>query len=174
MFNVNFDFTVYVRVLIMAITTIRCSVAVEKENLENNATNSSLFEASWKSLDTREIPVWYDQAKFGILVHWGVHSVPSFYSERMYESWKIKEKIDEKVVHFMAKNYPLNFTYQDFGNMFKAEFFDPNRLTSIVTQSGAKYVIFVAKHHDGYCMWPSKFAYNWQVGETGPKRDLLC
>lgn len=39
------------------------------------------YEPNWKSIDSRPLPDWYDQAKFGIFIHWGVFSVPSFGSE---------------------------------------------------------------------------------------------
>lgn len=39
------------------------------------------YEPNWKSIDSRPLPEWYDQAKFGIFIHWGVFSVPSFGSE---------------------------------------------------------------------------------------------
>ena len=49
----------------------------------------------------------------------------------------------------MAKYYPSDFTYADFGSEFKAEFFDPNQWASIINQSGAKYVVLTSKHHEG-------------------------
>lgn len=42
---------------------------------------SAKYEPNWKSIDSRPLPEWYDQAKFGIFIHWGVFSVPSFGSE---------------------------------------------------------------------------------------------
>lgn len=39
------------------------------------------YDPTWESLDSRPLPAWYDQAKFGIFIHWGVFSVPSFGSE---------------------------------------------------------------------------------------------
>ena len=44
-------------------------------------TSRGKYEPNWKSIDSRPLPEWYDQAKFGIFIHWGVFSVPSFGSE---------------------------------------------------------------------------------------------
>jgi hypothetical protein len=46
------------------------------------------YDPTWDSLDSRPLPQWYDDAKFGIFVHWGVFSVPSFGSEWFWSSWK--------------------------------------------------------------------------------------
>lgn len=39
------------------------------------------YNATWKSLDSRPLPAWYDEAKFGIFIHWGVFSVPAYETE---------------------------------------------------------------------------------------------
>jgi hypothetical protein len=46
------------------------------------------YEPNWSSLDNRALPTWYDDAKFGIFIHWGVFSVPSFGSEWFWNNWK--------------------------------------------------------------------------------------
>jgi alpha-L-fucosidase len=46
------------------------------------------YNPTWESLDSRPLPQWYDDAKFGIFIHWGVFSVPSFGSEWFWSSWK--------------------------------------------------------------------------------------
>ncbi len=95
------------------------------------------YQPSWDSLDKRPLPTWYDEAKFGIFMHWGVYSVPSFSSEWFWEDWKGSK--EPKVVEFMEKNYPPDFTYPDFAPMFKAELFDPDKWTEIFKAAGAKY-----------------------------------
>lgn len=76
-------------------------------------------------------------------------------------------------VEFMKKNYPPNFTYQDFAPQFTAEFYDPDEWASIFNASGARYVVLTSKHHEGYTNWPSSFSWNWNSMDVGPKRDLL-
>lgn len=129
------------------------------------------YEPTWDSLDSRPLPVWYDQAKIGIFIHWGVFSVPSFASEWFWWYWKGTER--EDVVQFMEKNYPPNFTYQDFGRDFTAEFFNANEWAELFKKSGAKYIVLTSKHHEGYTLWPSKYSYSWNAQDLGPHRDLV-
>ena len=97
---------------------------------------SSQYDPTWKSLDSRPLPSWYDEAKFGIFMHWGVYSVPSYGSEWFWYRWKEDKRAD--YVEFMKKNYPPNFEYADFAPMFKAEFFDPVAWADLLMKSGAK------------------------------------
>ena len=90
---------------------------------------------TWESLDSRPLPPWYDEAKFGIFMHWGVYSVPSFGSEWFWYYWHNGRPA---YVDFMKKNYPPNFQYADFAPMFKAEFFDPDVWAKLLSMSGAR------------------------------------
>jgi alpha-L-fucosidase len=114
---------------------------------------SAQYQPNWDSLDSRPLPQWYDEAKIGIFLHWGVFSVPSFVSEWFWYYWKNHNKA---VVEFMEKNYPPGFTYADFAPMFKAEFFNPDQWADIFQAAGAKYVVLTSKHHEGFTNWPSK------------------
>ncbi|CAG9862294.1 unnamed protein product [Phyllotreta striolata] len=128
------------------------------------------YQPDWKSLDTRPLPQWFDDAKIGIFLHWGVFSVPSFGSEWFWNNWKGKS---EKYVAYMKQNYPKTFTYQDFAKDFTAEFFDPDEWAKIFANSGAKYIVLTSKHHEGFTLWPSKYAYSWNSADVGPARDLV-
>ena len=101
-------------------------------------TDATGYEPTWESLDSRPLPAWYDEAKFGIFMHWGVYSVPSFYSEWFWWCWQGQEK--PECIDFMKNNYRPGFTYPDFGPMFKAEFFDPNQWADLLARSGARFV----------------------------------
>lgn len=96
------------------------------------------YEPTWDSLDSRPIPAWYDKAKFGIFMHWGLFSVPSFSSEWFWWCWKGQKK--PECVDFMKKNYRPGFTYADFAPMFKAEFFNPDHWADLLARSGARFV----------------------------------
>ena len=96
------------------------------------------YEPTWESLDSRPIPAWYDEAKFGIFMVWGVYSVPSFSSEWFWWCWTGQKK--PECVDFMKKNYRPGFSYADFAPMFKAEFFDPDQWADLLARSGARFV----------------------------------
>nr|CAD7587915.1 unnamed protein product [Timema genevievae] len=128
------------------------------------------YNATWESLDTRPLPQWYDDAKFGIFIHWGLYSVPGFGSEWFWNRWATNYS---EYVEFMKKNYPPGFTYQDFAPEFKAEFFDPDEWTELFQAAGAKYVVLTTKHHEGYTLWPSKYSFSWNAKDVGPNRDLV-
>ncbi|XP_048587467.1 alpha-L-fucosidase-like [Nematostella vectensis] len=125
---------------------------------------------SWDSLDSRPDPPWYDKAKFGVFMHWGVYSVPSFGSEWFWNHWK--QQHYPSCIEFMKKNYPSGFSYADFGPMFKAEFFDPNYFAKLVAKSGARYFVLTSKHHEGWTNWKSNTSWNWNSVDNGPHRDL--
>ncbi|KAK6189935.1 hypothetical protein SNE40_001897 [Patella caerulea] len=129
------------------------------------------YEPTWKSLDSRPLPEWYDQSKIGIFIHWGVFSVPSFGSEWFWYYWK-GSKI-KSFEMFMEKNYPPGFTYADFASQFHAEFYNPKKWVDIFKASGARYIVQVTKHHEGFTSWPSNHSFNWNAMAVGPKRDLV-
>lgn len=95
------------------------------------------YQPTWDSLDSRPLPSWYDDAKFGIIMHWGVYSVPSFgvAAEWFWNYWKSGSP---QYKDFMLNTYGPNFEYPDFAPMFKAELFDPDVFAALVQKSGAK------------------------------------
>ncbi|KAA8586197.1 hypothetical protein FQN60_007766 [Etheostoma spectabile] len=131
------------------------------------------YTANWTSLDARPLPKWYDEAKIGIFVHWGVFSVPGFgqFSEWFWYWWHSQRRAEE--VEFMQKNYPPGFKYADFASEFRAEFFEPDKWADIFKASGARYVVFTSKHHEGFTNWPSASSWNWNSMDVGPHRDLV-
>ena len=133
-------------------------------------------------------PAWFDEAKFGIFIHWGVYSVPAWnYTQEIEEPshwseplqaygewyWHSLTKGYAPVREFHTRVYGEQITYSDFATQFKAELFDPQRWAQVFKQSGARYVVMVAKHHDGFALWPSEYSENWNSGAVGPRRDLL-
>lgn len=105
-------------------------------------------------------------------MHWGVFSVPSYKGAWFWYWWKGPEPIPA-VVEFMVENYRPDFTYADFAPEFTAEFFDPDKWADILAASGARYLVLTTKHHEGYCLWPSKYSWNWNAMDVGPNRDLV-
>ncbi|MBK1876127.1 alpha-L-fucosidase [Pelagicoccus mobilis] len=142
------------------------------------------YEPEWESLDKREVPDWWTDAKFGIFIHWGPYSVPAFTKVGQYAEWYWKDlkspgrKAHEEVLGFHNDFYGASFTYHDFVPKFTTELFDPDEWAQLFSDSGAKYVVLTSKHHDGYCLWPSDEADRswgrpWNSLATGPRRDLL-
>lgn len=134
------------------------------------SVSSKRYLPTWESLDTRPAPVWFDQVKIGIFLHWGVFAVPSFNGEWFWAYWKGGDKASVK---FMQDNYPPGFTYPDFAPDFTAEFYNPTQWAELFKNAGAKYVVLTSKHHEGYTMWPSAVSFNWNVKDVGPNKDLL-
>jgi alpha-L-fucosidase len=124
---------------------------------------------NYESLDKYEAPEWYKDAKFGIFIHWGVYSVPAYGSE-----WYPREMYipgSDIYKHHIATYGPQNkFGYKDFIPMFKAEKFDPAQWAHLFKESGAKYVVPVFEHHDGFAMYDSGLS-DWTVAKMGPHRD---
>ncbi len=141
------------------------------------ASAQKVYQANWDSLMTRPTPEWFRDAKFGIFIHWGVYSVPAFTKKGGYAEWYYRgyaSKDSNSAVWKYHKNvWGENFTYQDFAPMFKAELFNPDEWASLFVNSGAKYIVLTSKHHDGFCLWPSKYKPGWNAMDVGPKRDLI-
>jgi alpha-L-fucosidase len=159
------------------------------------AEASGPYEANTESLRKHKVPKWYEDAKFGIFIHWGVFAVPA------YHEWYVefispkanygfmfgrppytatcgnlpeelcKAKVNEDAVKYHLAHWGPNFAYDDFIPMFKAEKFDPGAWAELFKESGARYVVLTAKHGDEFALWPTKFTPR-NAMEMGPHRDL--
>ena len=137
----------------------------------DNPGSGGPFRADWESLATYQVPEWYKDAKFGIFIHWGVYSVPAFGSEWYPRNMYIKSTDEYK--HQIATYGPLTkFGYKDFIPMFKAEHYDPQAWARLFKDSGARYVVPVFEHHDGFAMYDSGLS-DWTAVKMGPRRDLV-
>lgn len=137
------------------------------------------YQPNWQSLDSRPVPQWFKDAKFGIFIHWGVYSVPAWCTKGNYAEWYQQglHTTDTARQKFHKENYG-NRSYYDLANDFKAELFNPDAWAKLFEASGAKYIVLTSKHHDGFTLWPSKEAdrdwgFKWNAVDVGPKRDLL-
>lgn len=134
------------------------------------------YEANWESLDKRPVPQWFQDAKFGIFIHWGLYSVPGYAKKGEYAEWYGWNMNDKESAtwKFHEKNYGKDFQYADFVKDFKAELFDAEEWVNLFQRAGAKYMNLVSKHHDGYCMYPSEYAWNWNSADLLPHRDFCA
>ncbi|WP_261807203.1 alpha-L-fucosidase [Lapidilactobacillus luobeiensis] len=139
--------------------------------LIEQVNRKGIYQENWDSLARHPLPNWFCQDKFGIFIHWGVYSVPAFGNEWYSRSMYIQGSREYE--HHRATYGPQDkFGYQDFIPLFKAEKFDPAEWAELFKQAGAKYVVPVAEHHDGFQMYSSELSH-WNAAEMGPKRDVL-
>ena len=129
------------------------------------------FRPDWESLQKYEVPEWYKDAKFGIFIHWGVYSVPAFGSE-WYPRDMYRQDSDVFKHHLASYGPQDKFGYKDFVPMLKAEKFDPAAWARLFKDAGAKYVVPVAEHHDGFAMYDSGIS-DWTAAKMGPHRDVI-
>ena len=118
---------------------------------------------------------WFADAKFGNFIHWGLYSVPSYTKKGDYAEWYAKqlEANSPEVKAFHERVY-AGAPYADFVSGFKAELFDAEKWADLFQRAGAKYINFVSKHHDGFCMYKTDYAWNWNSWDVGPHRDFLA
>lgn len=156
-----------------------------------SAANAQRFTPDWNSIDSRPTPQWWTDAKFGIFIHWGVYSVPAFAPKGEYAEWYWERlqppgnaasardvQIRQETRAFHDRVYGREFPYPDFAPRFRAELFDAQQWAETLKRSGAKYVVLVSKHHDGFALWPSREAdaswgRKWNAVDIGPQRDLV-
>ncbi|MCF8716235.1 alpha-L-fucosidase [Joostella atrarenae] len=153
---------------------------------ETSETGKVVFEPNWESIKKNyKDPEWFNNNKFGIFIHWGAYSVPAYGSEwyprQMYmdtATFTAQLNLEKKgpnntyLYHKKTWGDQKEFGYKDFIPMFKAEKFDPKEWITLFKKAGAKYVIPVADHHDGFAMYDAKTT-KWNSVNMGPKRDVL-
>lgn len=130
-----------------------------------------LYSDTWESLCEYRPPKWYEEAKFGIFIHWGVYAVPAFGNE-WYPRNMYLEGTPEYAHHKKTYGDHKTFGYKDFIPLFKGEKFNAGEWLDLFEQAGAKYIMPVAEHHDGFQMYQSELSH-WNAAEMGPKRDVL-
>ena len=130
------------------------------------------FRPDWDSIVRQfKTPEWYRDAKFGIFIHWGVYAVPAFGSE-WYPRKMYVTNTPEHSHHLKTYGPPAQFGYRDFIAMFKPARFDAGQWARLFKAAGAKYVVPVAEHHDGFPMYDCSVT-EWSAAKVGPQRDLI-
>ena len=129
------------------------------------------FQPDWETLAKYETPEWFKDAKFGIFIHWGVYAVPAF--TEWYPNYVYDPKSDVNRHHVATYGPLTKFGYKDFSPMFQAEKFDPQAWARLFKEAGARYVVPVFEHHDGFAMYDSGLS-DWTAAKMGPHRDLMA
>lgn len=145
---------------------------------QSDSDSSVTYQATAESIQSHEVPDWFHDAKFGIFVHWTMSCVPAFapqlgdlnyiFGQRPNEALKLlpygewyenaMKFPDSPTARYHAENYGADTPYENFRMPFERtlDSWDPTQLVDLIAASGARYVVWVTKHHDGYCMWPTK------------------
>ena len=132
------------------------------------------YEPTWNSLKRWETPQWLRDGKFGIYTHWGVYSVPAqgpnctWFANAAYNNPNSPQR------KYWETTYgPLEkFGYKDFIPQLTGEKFNADEWADLFEKSGARFAGPVAVHHDGFCMWDTKYS-DWNAAKMGPKRDVV-
>lgn len=134
------------------------------------------------SLAKHESPDWFDDAKYGIFIHWGPYSVTGWGNSSPYESYAEwfwwysthhpqADKSD--FYNYRLRTYGPEWAYDDTFPEFNASNFDPKMWVDLFADAGAKYFVITTKHHDGFALFDAGTSSNRSAIHYGPKRDLL-
>lgn len=120
----------------------------------------------------QRIEEWQD-IKFGLLMHWGTYS-----QWGIVESWSICPEDEGWCIPDTVKDYfAYKKQYENLAKTFNPTKFDPEKWAKAAKDAGMKYVVFTTKHHDGYCMFDSKYTDYKITGKetpfhTNPRADV--
>ncbi len=138
-------------------------------------TAEAKYQPNWESLQAHIAPPWFNDAKLGIFVHWGLYSVPAWatpvgelgkidwnvwFKNNPYAEWYLNSlRIDGSPTqkhHY--ETYGKDFGYMDFVPTFNeaVQSWDPATMAGVFADTGARYVVLTSKHHDGFTLWPSE------------------
>jgi alpha-L-fucosidase len=131
-------------------TLILQGCTASKKTPESNSMGAKPFQPTWQSLEQYQVPGWFRDSKFGIFVHWGPQTIAG--ASGSYDGTKSP--------------------WKKLAADFKGEKFDATLWATLFKQSGAKYVVQVAEHHDAYALYESSLT-PWSSVKMAPKRDFV-
>ena len=106
---------------------------------------------------------WFRKAKFGLFIHWGIYSVPGgeYNGNTNYAEWIM-----------MRSGIPAE-EYVEYAKKFNPKKFNPDDWAKLASDAGMNYMVFTAKHHDGFCMYDSKLT-EFDIMDASPyKKDIV-
>ena len=110
--------------------------------------------SSYKTRKTPGDTTWFTHDRFGMFIHWGIYALPA-----RHEWVKSRECISEE-------------KYQKYFDNFNPDMYDPKCWAAQAKAAGMKYAVLTTKHHDGFCLWDSKFT-DYKSTNTPAGRDLV-
>ncbi|EOO00144.1 putative tissue alpha-l-fucosidase protein [Phaeoacremonium minimum UCRPA7] len=134
------------------------------------------------SLAKHESPDWFNDAKFGIFVHWGPYSVTGWGNSSPYESYaewfwwysNHHPQADRSDFYdYRLRTFGKYWAYDDTFPNFTASRFDAKEWVDLFEDAGAKYFVVTTKHHDGFALFDTAGTTNRSAIHYGPRRDLL-
>ncbi|MDR1154614.1 MAG: alpha-L-fucosidase [Bacteroidales bacterium] len=162
-------------ILLAALLFVSCQNSRKQGiNIDSAASpkGTGVFQPNWDSIARNyRFPEWFCDAKFGIFIHWGVYAVPAFGNEWYPRSMYQKDSREYRH-HIETYGEQTGFGYKEFVPMFRAEKFDAGEWAKLFKEAGAKYVVPVAEHHDGFSMYDSELN-EWNSVKMGPKKDIV-
>lgn len=105
---------------------------------------------------------WWRDARFGMFIHWGLYAIPA-------GTWGNETHHGEWIMN--NAHIPVE-TYEKFKDQFNPIHFDAGAWVKMAKNAGMKYIVITSKHHDGFCLWDSKYT-DYDVMSTPFKRDIL-
>lgn len=142
--------------------------------------SNSLCAQDWDALGRRPYPQWFADAKLGIFVHWGLYSVPAYASKEGYSEWLYRGLMSRDPGRMRAMSYfadttlPVREMYAQLTRHWHAELWQPADWARLFRQAGARYVVLVTKHHDGYSLWDDPYQPLWNSTVSGPRRNIVA
>ena len=138
-------------------------VALTVGFLGQAASAQSAEELARADLDERM--EWFNEARFGLFVHWGIYAV-------LGGEWEDKA-VPGYAEWIQARANIPGDRYAPLAASFKPDKFDPEKWVLAAKEAGMGYVVITTKHHDGFCMWPSEHT-RFDVGDASPfQGDVL-
>lgn len=179
-FNIIF---VMKRLTILLITLLSLSATAQCPRSDGEPTiidlTGKFVQPTWESLNKRGYPQWFQDAKLGIFIHWGLYSVPAYASKEGYGEWfyrGLMQKVPERMrimSYYADTTKPVFDQYKELTKYWHAELWNPDEWAKMFKEAGAQYVVLVTKHHDGYCLWDSEYQPEWNSVVSGPKRNIV-
>jgi len=147
----------------------------EKDMAELHLVNKNgKYKPLIESLNKHQTPEWYKDAKLGIFFDWGLYSVAGYakkgYGRGRYPDWYLQHMFNTSK-EYHDQTWGDDFRRDDFIGLFTAKNFNPEGIIDLAKASGAKYFIPFNKHHDGYCLWDSKYTQRDAI-DMLPHRDI--